>query len=691
MSHNCIGSREHHMNLRSVMNSVKRHAFVIGLTMFLTISVSVLFVHTQSQIDSKPSVIENEKFMGSLTDLYQKIIDDTKRDFLEAQQSGDTNWSQNWLQRLDPAITELMSLYCHGEVLHTIQMANVFQDSKYFVDMPIRSNSSAKLIFHDFEHRQLSLKKFVAAHNGSKDLEKDKAEYVGLLREFLNRHFDQPGSDMIPATPNDYQEHTLPPLISTIKNSEYQNWAFELHQLWKHLGRIPQSSVRGSYLHTKPEDMQQEGIKSSQYIVVVPGGRFRESYYWDSLWIITGLLISDLKETARNVVNNLLNYVAEYGFVPNGGRIYYLTRSQPPMLSEMVKLIAQYTRNTTLTEFDLEYLSYAVPILEKEYSFWMKEGPGGHAVTFLRRKIDGNGQYSVATHTLNRYISQANHPRPESYREDFVIASSMYPTANNSVNQARQDRLKKNWYNDLIAAAESGWDFSSRWLRDGVDLRTVYTSLVLPVDLNAFMFRMEENLRDFHIALGNRHRARFFDAAATRRAHAIEDVLWNEKEKCWKDYDLERHSHRMIRAASDYSPLWAKAFNMSDTQRVKDVIVSLNVSGLIQSAGVQATTTFTGQQWDAPNAWPPEQDLIIEGLLNLNTPESNAMARDLARRWVHSGFIAWKHTGLMYEKYNATQAGNVGYGGEYFPQFGFGWANGVILKYLTIHQNLLLD
>jgi hypothetical protein len=69
---------------------------------------------------------------------------------------------------------------------------------------------------------------------------------------------------------------------------------------------------------------------------VVPGGRFEESYYWDSYWIIRGLLICDMTETAWGVISNLLEDVTNFGFVPNGGRIYYLDRSQPPLLTLMI-------------------------------------------------------------------------------------------------------------------------------------------------------------------------------------------------------------------------------------------------------------------------------------------------------------------------------------------------------------------
>merc|ERR1719199_334120 len=70
--------------------------------------------------------------------------------------------------------------------------------------------------------------------------------------------------------------------------------------------------------------------------VVVPGGRFNESYYWDTYWIIEGLVRSGRSSLARGMVENFATLIRQYGFVPNGTRIYYLTRSQPPMLTEMI-------------------------------------------------------------------------------------------------------------------------------------------------------------------------------------------------------------------------------------------------------------------------------------------------------------------------------------------------------------------
>lgn len=576
----------------------------------------------------------------------------------------------------------VMDIYCRGPILHAIQMAHVFSDSKHFVDMPIKDNSSAFDIIMDFQYRRLATTEFRPAAGATK--RQQRLSHELQLRNFVSDHFDPPGSELSPITPFDYQELQIPPMIADIQDEALRDWAFSLHQLWRTLGRMPNPRIRSSYLHAKPYD--DSNVIRPQNVLIVPGGRFRESYYWDSYWIVQGLLVSNMKHTARGIVNNLLEYVAEFGFVPNGGRIYYLTRSQPPMLSDMVKLVAQVGHNATLVEFDALYLNDTVPILETEYRFWMQLGPGGHAVEFIRPSVDGEQNVS---YLLNRYTSSANHPRPESYREDVDVAAEFYGSGD--FNVAETESKKDMYYNDIIAAAESGWDFSSRWLGDKLDMKTMLTSCIIPVDLNAIMYRMEKNLEIFHEYLGNTERAQYFRHAAHQRILAMNEVLWSDEHNTWKDFNLETLEHSKIVTVSDYTPLWAKAFEQSDTDRLHKVVKSLQDSGLLQVGGIQTTNMYTGQQWDAPNAWPPEQDIVIEGLLAVNTKESHKLARELMQSWVHSSLTAWRQTGLMFEKYNATEIGGLGVGGEYFPQFGFGWTNGVILKFLTIHQNLLLD
>ncbi|KAI9922421.1 hypothetical protein PsorP6_000917 [Peronosclerospora sorghi] len=575
------------------------------------------------------------------------------------------------------AIQQLERIYCHGELLHQVQMLQLFTDSKHFVDMPIKATSSVNEVLTTFEELQRSF-------NMTR-----REEWKTELAAFVERHFDPPGAELIAITPPDYREGEIPSHITKIRNETLRLWAMELHKLWKVLARVPATPLatlqsNSSFLYSLPilstseEDSRSALARqfNGENVLIVPGGRFRESYYWDSYWIVQGLLVSGLNQTARGVVNHLLEYVAEFGFVPNGGRIYYLTRSQPPMLSDMVQLVATLdgrdTSNGDSVSWDLKYLRATVPLLEQEYLFWMQRGPHGHAVEFRGSEFSESENDTIV---LNRYVAHAGRPRPESYREDMSTAS------------AKQLVDKTMVYDEIIAAAESGWDFSSRWFGDYSTLTTIRTSRVIPVELNSILHRVELNLAKFHELLGNAVASARFTHAAKARVRAMDAVLWSESEGCWKDYLLDSHEHSNVVSVSNYSPLWGNAFDTSNLPRLEKIVTSLETSGLLQAGGVQTTTRVTSQQWDAPNAWPPLQDIIIEGLQKVGTPKALVLSKQLIKTWVKANFEAWQKTGLMFEKYNAQRPGVVGNGGEYTPQVGFGWSNGAILTFLTKYQD----
>lgn len=567
-------------------------------------------------------------------------------------------------------LQQLQRIYCQGELLHEVQMQELFTDSKHFVDMPIKAQSSVSNVLTQFQELKASF-----------DTKPKGAEWKAQLETFVERHFDPPGSELVPIAPPDYKEGVVPPKIMKIRDERLRDWAMELHKLWNVLARVPASASsdqtsRTSFLRSLPilsaPDASQNVLArqfNGENVLVVPGGRFRESYYWDSYWIVQGLLVSGLHQTARGVVNHLLEYVAEFGFVPNGGRVYYLTRSQPPMLSDMVRVVSKIegVNETDNSAWDLQYLQAALPLLEREYEFWMQRGLHGHAI-----EISSGGE----TFVLNRYVAHSGMPRPESYREDLYTASVSH------INESDYSSL----YNEIIAAAESGWDFCSRWFDDFSTLAATRTSQVIPVDLNSILHRMELNVAKFYEVLGNPVASARFQDAAKARVKAMDAILWSEPDGCWKDYILESSMHSSVVSGSDYFPLWSGAFDASNSSRLDRIVTSLKASGLVQEGGIQSTTSITGQQWDAPNAWPPLQDIIIEGLQAADTVSSRALANRLVQTWVKAGLIAWQETCLMFEKYNALQIGGVGDGGEYASQFGFGWSNGVILTVLTKYQ-----
>jgi alpha,alpha-trehalase len=409
--------------------------------------------------------------------------------------------------------------------------------------------------------------------------------------------------------------------------------------------------------------------------VVVPGGRFNESYYWDTYWIIEGLVRSGKDGLARGMVENFATLIREFGFVPNGTRIYYLTRSQPPMLCEMilailaaepskhvasdveqafspmvdpvpgnkkVKAIAQEA--VSAAGNDLPWLASLMPALDAEYDWWMK-----HRAVKLP-----NGR------TLNVYGAEVDRPRPESYGID--VAQGVR-------------------YRDTIAATESGWDFSSRWIEEGKpgsDLKFLDTTNVVPVDLNCILFRMEVNLAAWHAALGNLGQSLRYTRRARDRALAMESMRTGDSEvESFKDLERRTGARRRQTFASDYWPMWAGL--LTDDRSVRGLLAS----GLMCDAGVQCSTVATGQQWDAPNVWAPLQHILVLGLRRVGTRLANCTGADIADRFTNAVANEWQESGHLHEKYDAS--GRVGMGGEYEPQVGFGWTNGVCLHFLDIY------
>lgn len=243
------------------------------------------------------------------------------------------------------------------------------------------------------------------------------------MSDWVESMFEPAGSEFETWTPKDWTPN--PKYLESVQDDQFRQWGYRLNDRWKMLGR----KIRDDVQHNQ----ELYSIIWVPHPVIVPGGRFREFYYWDSYWIIKGLLLSEMVDTARGMLDNFLYIVDKYGFVPNGGRIYYLKRSQPPLLIPSVKIYYEHTE-------DLEYVRKNIALLEKEFAFWVNN----HTVTVRGR--DGRN------HRMAIYGDNSRGPRPESYFEDIHSAG---------IFSAKEK--KEHHYSELKAAAESGWDFSSRW------------------------------------------------------------------------------------------------------------------------------------------------------------------------------------------------------------------------------------
>jgi alpha,alpha-trehalase len=142
---------------------------------------------------------------------------------------------------------------------------------------------------------------------------------------------------------------------------------------------------------------------------VVPGGRFREIYYWDSYFTMLGLQVSNRIDLIEHMVNNFAHLIDTIGYIPNGNRTYYLGRSQPPFFSLMVNLLSTPKPDA---------LAHYFPQLVKEYTFWMKGADQLSEKTQTQHRVVRMPDGSV----LNRYWDEHNTPRPESFKEDVELA-----------------------------------------------------------------------------------------------------------------------------------------------------------------------------------------------------------------------------------------------------------------------------
>lgn len=387
---------------------------------------------------------------------------------------------------------------------------------------------------------------------------------------------------------------------------------------------------------------------------VVPGGRFREVYYWDSYFTMLGLLESDRAEQVGQMLDNFAHLVETVGHIPNGNRTYYLSRSQPPYFAAMVGRYAEATD----TSRALVYLA----AIERELAFWMdgvdSVAPGG-AYRRVVRLPDGS--------VLNRYWDDRAEPRPESFREDFVAA------------QALPEGAREGFYRNVRAAAESGWDFSSRWMRNPRALTSLETIALAPVDLNSLLYHAERTvaaLRRHRDARGDAAAAARYEARAKARADALRAHMWDAATGYF--YDVRwatgaRVTDRPTLAAA--APLY---FGVATADQAAGVVAVL-ARDFLMPGGFTTTRIKSGQQWDAPNGWPPLQWLAIEGARRYG---HSALADTARTRWLTLNRRVYDATGKLTEKYDVWDLSKKAGGGEYPTQDGFGWTNGVALRLL---------
>jgi alpha,alpha-trehalase len=491
-------------------------------------------------------------------------------------------------------------------LFEAVQLSNIYPDNKTFVDATPKQNPAAIL----------------KAYNE----QKNKPDFD--LKQFVDAYFAAPGSGSRNFTSNvkaGIREH--------------------IDTLWQVLYRKHDTVSHGSSLLPLPHDF------------IVPGGRFREVYYWDSYFTMLGLQQSHKNELIKDMIGNFAYLIDTFGFIPNGNRTYYLTRSQPPFFSMMLLLLAKNEGDKVLVNYQPELL--------KEYAYWMSGASSlknGEAFKTSVKMSDGE--------LMNRYWDTSDQPREESYKKDVE--------AGKLTKQKLPD-----FYHNIRAAAASGWDFSSRWFDASGKLESIQTTNIIPVDLNCLLYNLEMVIAQSYNLQGNAAQKQFYQNQAEKRKKAILKYCWNEKAGWFLDYNWKQKQASPVETLAGVFPL---AFKLASANQATLVSQKLQ-NKFLKPGGLVTTVSRSGQQWDAPNAWAPLQYMSI---LGLNNYQQEGLAQDIAQKWISINNRVFEQTGKLMEKYNVEDTNLKAGGGEYPLQDGFGWTNGVLLDLMNRYKTPII-
>jgi alpha,alpha-trehalase len=443
------------------------------------------------------------------------------------------------------------------------------------------------------------------------------------LEHFVDTHFSLPVEAAAPASP-----------------PEQVAISAHIDRLWDSLTRRSPTAPPFSSLLPLPQPY------------VIPGGRFREIYYWDSYFTMLGLDESGRRDLVADMVRDFAYMIETYGHVPNGARSYYLSRSQPPFFFAMVGLLSPDDPAAAFARY--------LPQLGREYAFWM-EGAAHLRRGAAHRRVVAMPDGSI----LNRYWDDRDTPRDESYREDLELARA-------------SGRPAPQVFRDIRAAAESGWDFGSRWFADGHSRASIDTTEIVPIDLNSLLFGLENAIASGCQRRAERACAQEFVRRAQARRAAIDRYLWSDASGAYLDYHWPERALIARLSAATFYPLFVGLAS----DREAAAVARTSIPALLRPGGIVTTPIETGEQWDAPNGWAPVQWIAVSGLRRYG---QSSLATTIACRWMSTVEGVYERSGKLVEKYDVVRTGRSGGGGEYPLQDGFGWTNGVMRKLLALY------
>ncbi len=344
------------------------------------------------------------------------------------------------------------------------------------------------------------------------------------------------------------------------------------------------------------------------YVCASSGIFNRDQYYWDSYFILLGLLQLGEISLAKGMVDNLVSLYQRFAIIPSRNRWSSLGMSQAPYLTSMIAEVYQKTRDTT-------WLQASAEIAERERkNYWMD-------TKRAERHLVYKGLSRYADHHLFH----------------------------------------------ITAEDESGWDRTSRFFDHCLDY--------LPIDLNVCLYKYETDLAAFYHDLSQEKKAQFYREQAQKRKHMINELMWQEDQGFFFDYNYKKKQPSPFYSLAGFYPLWAKMANQKQAEQLRR-----NLSFFEYDGGLVTTqkkdVRKPQRQWDYPNGWANLHWIVIQGLVNYGY---NKDATRIASKWLHLNEQVFAATGKLWEKYDVVRC-TIGKSGHYKTQPGFGWTNMLYIK-----------
>ena len=455
---------------------------------------------------------------------------------------------------------------------------------------------------------------------------------------------------------------------------------------------------------------------------------FREMYYWDSYFINKGLIayhnyavstprctatksklgpvhiVSTLAKVAKsnpgpqsieseslhqaiNNCNNLIALVNRFGFVPNASRFSMTNRSQPPLLAAMVNDIFEITGDTA-------WLRVALKALEQELRWWMEN----RSLALSPAEYQGvkGAQKNPNSLQLNHYGNNATDAFLLRFAQFLkgrlgLGFDSMYSELNHDTIISGEGKKQGKGIllsDHLLAEAESGWDFTTRF--------NARCESIAPVDLNCLLYLSEKTLANGYKILHERKQSKYWEKRVSMRKQLINKILYNKHTGWYWDYDLVKREIHFNHNAAQFMPYFVGLANHNSRNKTALMELSNLYIGRFgvypclplskDSSSILANRVLWKTQWDSPNAWPPLTHLVAQAIDNYSNGHGKSSRLLKAKRdqlimsFLESVEVQFANTQKFWEKYNVDY-GTLQVVNEYpMPDF-FGWTAGVYMEY----------